>query len=80
MSEESRLKWQCRRGMRELDDLLLAYLETVYAGGTDDDKAAFRAVLELPDPELNGYLLQRQVPSSEPIARVINRILRRNQA
>ena len=79
MSEESRLRWQCRRGMRELDELLVRYLDECYPGDSDDDKAAFRAVLELADPSLNGYLLQRQRPSSEPIARVIDRILRRIQ-
>lgn len=78
MSEESRLKWQCRRGMRELDELLVRYLEDSYPGDSEDDKAAFQAVLELADPELNAYLLQRQTPSSEPIARVINRILSRS--
>jgi len=78
LSEESRLRWQCRRGMRELDELLLRYLEEDYPGDSEADKAAFCAVLELADPELNGYLLQRQTPSSEPIARVIDRLLRRN--
>ena len=78
MSEKSRLRWQCRRGMRELDELLVRYLEDDYPTASSDDKAAFRAVLELADPDLNAYLLQRQTPSSEPIARVINRILRRD--
>ena len=78
MSEESRLRWQCRRGMRELDELLVRYLEDDYPNSSDDDKAAFQAVLELADPELNAYLLQGQATSSEPIARVINRILRRD--
>jgi len=63
--------------MRELDELLIRYLEDSYPNDSEDDKAAFRAVLELADPDLNAYLLQRQMPSSEPIARVINRILRR---
>lgn len=75
MSEESRLRWQCRRGMRELDELLLRYLERHYAGADPREKADFRAVLELPDPELNAYLFQRQTPASESIARVIKRIL-----
>jgi antitoxin CptB len=80
MAEISRLKWQCRRGMRELDELLLRYLENDYESDSEADKAAFRAVLELADPELNAYLLQRQVPSSESIAGAIDRILRRTQA
>jgi succinate dehydrogenase flavin-adding protein (antitoxin of CptAB toxin-antitoxin module) len=61
--------------MRELDELLLRYLERYYPQADPDEKAAFEAVLSLADPELNGYLLQRQTPSSEAIARVIQRIL-----
>ena len=80
MSEYARLRWQCRRGMRELDELLLGYLEACYEHDSDADKAAFRDVLGLADPELNGYLLQRQIPSSESIARAIERILGRIQA
>ena len=77
MSEESRLRWQCRRGMRELDELLLKYLEERYPLADEDEKAAFQAVLALADPELNGYLLQRQTPTAEPIANVIKQILSR---
>jgi antitoxin CptB len=65
--------------MRELDELLLRYLEDDYATDSEADKAAFREVLELADPELNAYLLQRQIPSSESIAGAIDRILRRTQ-
>jgi len=75
MSEVSRLRWQCRRGMRELDELLIRYLESRYPIADDDEKAAFRTILELPDPELNGYLLQRQTPSPEAVADVIKLIL-----
>ena len=80
MSEKSRLRWQCRRGMRELDELLLRYLEEQYPLADDDEKAAFQAVLALADPELNGYLLQRQTPPTEPIANVINQILSRTSS
>ena len=63
--------------MRELDELLLAYLEARYPLADDAEKAAFEAVLGLADPEINGYLLQRQTPSSESIASVIQQILSR---
>ncbi len=62
--------------MRELDELLIRYLDARYERADNDEKAAFQAILELPDPELNGYLLQRQTPSSEPMASVIERILK----
>ena len=77
---DKKLRWQCRRGMRELDELLVRYLEDCYPDDSEADKAAFREVLTLADPELNGYLLQRQTPSSETIARVIQRILSCNSS
>jgi len=61
--------------MRELDELLLRYLEQGYPRADADEKTAFHEVLALADPELNGYLLQRRTPESERIARVINQIL-----
>ena len=63
--------------MKELDALLTGYLETHYEQVDDDEKAAFRAFLELPDPDLVGYLLQRKVPECEQLIRVVDRILGR---
>jgi len=75
----SRLKWQCRRGMRELDDLLLEFLQNHYDNATETDKCAFRALLELPGPELIGYLLHKEQPAAE-LKRVIAQILDRTPA
>jgi len=70
----SRLRWQCRRGMRELDDLLLGYLEQRYENAPDAQKLAFRALLELPDPDLVGYLLNRREPAPD-LRQVVDDIL-----
>ena len=51
----ARLRWQCRRGMRELDVLLTNYLEDQYPESAEPDKEAFRRVLALPDPDLMSY-------------------------
>ena len=59
--------------MRELDELLLSYLENVYPAASDAAKAAFQSVLSLPDPELMGYLLGQQEPPAE-MAFVIQKI------
>ena len=65
--------------MRELDELLLQYLERRYAGADDQQKAAFERLLELSDPELMGYLLQNQTPATD-IAIVVEQILDRADA
>ena len=72
---KSRLRWQCRRGMRELDDLLTRWLDEHYDSATEADKSAFHALLELPDPELVSYLLNRQLPAPESIARIVQQVL-----
>ena len=63
--------------MKELDALLSAYLHNRYDSAPEPEKAAFRELLKLPDPDLVGYLLQRQVPESEALADVVNYILGR---
>jgi len=73
--QTSRLRWQCRRGMRELDDLLTGYLDNRYDVADADEKAAFEALLALPDSELIDYLLNLKQPVSERIANVVKHIL-----
>ena len=70
----SRLKWQCRRGMRELDQLLVRYLERRYPEAPDDEKQAFEALLALPDPDLVAYLLKKEQPAAD-LRRVVDHIL-----
>ena len=75
--QHSRLKWQCRRGMRELDELLLSYLDRCYAAADETEKRAFQSLLALPDPDLVGYLLQQQTRPPE-LANVIQDLLDRS--
>ena len=66
--------------MRELDELLGGFLEGPYDGVPEIEKAAFRALLELPDPELIGYLLGDQMHSDPQLANVIETIRSRPKA
>ena len=47
--------------MKELDFLLLRYLRAM-GHGASDERAAFAAFLELPDPDLVRYLIAGDVP------------------
>jgi antitoxin CptB len=70
-AEPGRLRWRCRRGMRELDFLLLRYLERDWPAAGPSERAAFRALLERQDPEINALLLGRLEPEEEALARVL---------
>ena len=77
---DGRLRWQCKRGMRELDELLARYLECAYERAPEYEKLAFRTLLEVPDPDLIGYLLGSQLHANPQIADVIETIRSRPQA
>ncbi len=71
MSELSRLRWLCRRGMKELDLLLESYFEHSYPRASEADQQAFKSILQMPDPELNDLILGRTESGDKDIDRVI---------
>jgi antitoxin CptB len=60
--------------MRELDALLLAFVDASAAGLTTTEMAVFEEILELPDPVLHSYLLGRSAPDDDATAELIERI------
>jgi len=57
MDELARLKWQCRRGTKELDFLLNRYLETGYLVADQGERELFVELLKLEDDALMGGLM-----------------------
>ena len=64
--------------MKELDQLLVGYLDEHFDAAADAEKQAFETLLELPDPELIAYLLGKQEPAEAPLNRVVECIRRRD--
>ncbi len=69
-----RLAWQCRRGMRELDELLSAFLAQGYAGLDAGGQAAFDALLAYPDAVLLELLMGRMAPADKDTADIVRAI------
>ncbi len=76
MAEMSRLRWLCRRGMKELDVVLTRYLDEHYADSSDAEQALFRQLLQMPDPDLYDLLLRRTRTDDAELARLLQ-VLRR---
>ena len=76
--EFRRLEWRCRRGMKELDLLLLRYLRERHAGACSDERAAFVEFLELPDPDIARYLIGGDVPTDPGHAALCRAVLQSN--
>ena len=69
--DQARLRWRCRRGMRELDVMLTRFLDRVWSTASPAERTAFVQLVELQDPELFGYLVGRTTPTEEPLRAVI---------
>lgn len=75
---ESRLRWQCRRGMRELDQVLGWYLDNRYADADVAQKQAFSTMLECQDPDLWEWLSGRRAPEHPEWQHIVDAIRTRN--
>lgn len=69
-----RLRWRCRRGMRELDRLLEGFVIQRYGTLSVEEKLRFAEILEFPDPDLHAYLLGKANPVDAELARLISTI------
>ncbi len=74
MNQLARLKWQCRRGTKELDLMLQKYLETGYLLADDEEKVLFVELLKLEDDELTGVLMGDRKPDAKEMADLVNKI------
>ncbi len=75
----ARLRWRCRRGMRELDQLLGWWLDVRYPLSGDVEKAAFSTLLDEPDPQLWDWLSDRAVPENPMWQHIVDEIRHRDR-
>lgn len=69
--DQKRLRWRCRRGMRELDVLLTRYLDRHYAKAPLPVQQAFCELLDQEDDRLWDWLLGRTVPESSELQTIV---------
>jgi antitoxin CptB len=72
MSELDRVRWQCRRGMLELDLVLSRFVERHFSELSPDQVAAFKALLEQSDSVLWDLATGRLEPESVATAAIVS--------
>ena len=76
-AERGRLRWQCRRGMRELDELLTNYLDAQYPLAPPEEQQAFRELLDSQDGVIHGLCLGRETAPTAVMQALIARLTAR---
>lgn len=76
-AEIGKLKWRCRRGMRELDQVTEGYLNRHYASASPEERAAYQRLLELPDPELLALIFEQKIADDSVTRHVLAKMRHR---
>ncbi len=76
-TQMQRLRWQCRRGLLELDALFRHYLEHRFATAREPEQAQFAELLQQQDDQLQAWLLEGMEP--DPAFSVIVAALRQTR-
>ena len=74
--EHKRLMWHCRRGMLELDVLLLPFCREVYLTLSSEDQGKFVDLVACEDPDLFGWFMQHSIAEDPNHAYMVDMILK----
>ncbi|MFN2381068.1 MAG: succinate dehydrogenase assembly factor 2 [Guyparkeria sp.] len=70
----ARLRWRCRRGLRELDLLLAPFAERELPGLDPGRLDTLERLLAAADQDLQSWFLGRERPDDEAFADLVKRI------
>lgn len=73
--ERKRLYWHSRRGMWELDLLLIPFLESRYDQLEEALQADYRRLITLEDQDLFTWLMRREPASDPSLQTIVDRIV-----
>lgn len=69
--ERNRLFWGSRRGMLELDLILLPFLEKIYPTLSEEDQKRYQNLLECEDQDMFAWFLRREDPEDKEILKIV---------
>lgn len=73
----ARLRWACRRGMLELDVLLLPFVDQAFDTLTFQQKETFERLLTCDDPDLFAWFMGHQNCADPDLAEMVSILLDR---
>jgi len=74
MTEMNRLRWNCRRGMLELDLVLTGFLDKHYPKLTRLQVKVFKELLDYPDTDLWDMIMARIEPADNTMKTMLRLI------
>lgn len=77
---KAKIKWACRRGMLELDVVIMPFFETCFDSLTSQEKKDFVDFLQCDDPDLFSWLMGHGRSKDDHIAAITDKIIEHNRS
>jgi antitoxin CptB len=78
-AENNRVYWHSRRGMLELDIVLMPFAKEVYPVLPEDQQALYRKLLSCEDNDLFAWFLGHREPPDRELSSIVKFILSHNK-
>ncbi|KAE8176213.1 FAD assembly factor SdhE [Photobacterium carnosum] len=78
--EKSRVKWACRRGMLELDVLVMPFFEECFDDLSEQQQRDFISLLTCDDPDLFKWMMQHGRSDNVAYAMMVDKIVAHNNS
>lgn len=71
LARKAKIRWQCRRGMLELDLLLTGFINKNLDSLQEQQLAAFEKLLAVSDPQLYSWLMAETSPHEQELLAIV---------
>jgi len=78
IDDYSRIYWHSRRGMLELDLILMPFVEKHYRQLSDADKQCYLNLLACEDQDLFAWLMKHKQPDDDELVRTVALVLQKH--
>lgn len=78
--EKARVKWACRRGMLELDVLVMPFFEECFDELSEQQQRDFISLLTCDDPDLFKWMMQHGRSENPAHAMMVDKIVAHNNS
>ncbi|MFU2123546.1 succinate dehydrogenase assembly factor 2 [Gallibacterium anatis] len=69
-----RIEWDCRRGMLELDKMIMPFYKKEFDHLSDEQKDTFLELLTFTDPQLFRWLMNQEKAPTDKLQQMVNLI------
>ncbi|WP_413110982.1 succinate dehydrogenase assembly factor 2 [Thaumasiovibrio sp. DFM-14] len=78
--DRARIKWSCRRGMLELDVIVMPFFDECFDELSEKEQQDFVALMKCDDPDLFSWMMGHTRSDNLAIAAMVDKVVAHNRS